>query len=341
MSTPDTNISTPDDEMVECLQRHGLLNDVKGGTFEVLTGGVASDIWKVTTNDGAYCVKRALPKLKVEADWFVPVERNRYEVAWYQIANEIIPGSAPRVLAHDDVAMLFAMEYLDPQTYKLWKAELRDGHADTQQAAQAGRFLGRIHSEAAKDDAVKAQFLRSEIFHAIRLEPYLEATATKHPDLKEQLFSLSRRTAETSLTMIHGDVSPKNILMGPDGPVFLDAECACIGDPAFDIAFCLNHFLLKCIWTPSAERDFIACFRQMSSSYLEEVDWENSDTFEVRAATLLPGLFLGRVDGKSPAEYVTEEKDKEKVRRCARALLFNPPDRLIDVANAWQKEWSK
>ncbi len=341
MSTPDTEKSTPDAEMLQSLRRHGLLKDIKSATFEVLTGGVASDIWKVTVDGSAYCVKRALPKLKVEADWFVPVERNRYEVAWYQVANGIMPGSAPRILAHDDKNMLFAMEYLDPQTHKLWKAELRDGHADTEQAARAGKLLGRIHSEAAKDDAVKAQFLRVEIFHAIRLEPYLEATATRHPDLKNQLFALSRRTAETGLTMIHGDVSPKNILLGPKGPVFLDAECACIGDPAFDIAFCLNHFLLKCIWTPLAVRGFIACFHEMAQRYLEEVDWENKESLEGRAATLLPGLFLGRVDGKSPAEYVTEESDKEKVRRCARGLLFNPPERLIDVADAWQEELSK
>ncbi len=341
MSTPYIDKLVPDDEMLQSLQRHGLLKDVEGATFEVLTGGVSSDIWKVNADGRVYCVKRALSKLKVEADWFAPVERNRYEVSWYQIANEIMPGSAPRILAHDDKAMLFAMEYLDPQTYKLWKTELRDGRANANQAAQAGMRLGRIHSQAAINDAVKAHFPRTDIFQAIRLEPYLEATAAKHADLKEQLFSLSRRTAETSLTMIHGDVSPKNILLGSDGPVFLDAECACIGDPAFDIAFCLNHFLLKCIWTPSAESDFIACFRAMSSAYLNEVDWENSDTLEARAASLLPGLFLARVDGKSPVEYVKKKLDKEKVRRCARTLLFNPPVRLNDVADAWHEELSK
>ena len=341
MPTLNSNKLAPDEEMLRSLQRSGLLHDVKGATFEVLTGGVSSDIWKVNADGRVYCVKRALSKLKVEADWFAPVERNRYEVAWYQTADKVVPGSAPRILAHDDQAMLCAMEYLDPQTHKLWKSELRAGRADVEQAAQVGTLLGRIHSRTVNDEAVRAQFPNADIFRAIRLEPYLEATAARHADLEEQLFYLSRRTAGISLAMIHGDVSPKNILLGPDGPVFLDAECACIGDPAFDIAFCLNHFLLKCIWTPPAERDFIACFREMSSSYLKEVDWEYSEVLEERAATLLPGLFLARVDGKSPAEYVKEEGDKEKVRHCARALLFNPPARLNDVAHAWHEEFSK
>ena len=147
------------------------------------------------------------------------------------------------------------------------------GRADQKMEALAGTRLGRIHSRAANDRAINARFPRADIFQAIRLEPYLEATADKHPDLKAQLFSLSQRTAKTALTLIHGDVSPKNILLGPDGPVFLDAQCASIGDPDFDIAFCLNHFLLKCLWTPPAQHDFIACFPETLPGSLYDVDW--------------------------------------------------------------------
>lgn len=327
--------------MLQSLQRQGLLSDLKNAKFEALAGGVSSDIWKVNADGRTYCVKKALSKLKVKADWFAPVERNMYEVAWYQTANEIVPGVAPQVLAHDPETMLCAMQYLDPQFYKLWKSELLGGHADPNHAAQVGQIIGQIHSKAAGDKKMRARFPRHDIFQKIRLEPYLEATAEKHPDLKVQLFSISQTTAQRQLTMIHGDVSPKNILIGPDGPVFLDAECACIGDPAFDLAFCLNHFLLKCIHAPSAEEGLIDCYRAMTSAYLSQVDWENCDTLEARAARLLPGLFLARVDGKSPVEYITSTADKECVRRCARALLFNPPSRLVEIAGAWHKELAR
>jgi len=338
---PPIEQPTLDEQTLRSLRERGLLPDYCGATFEPLTGGVSSDIWKVTAGDRVFCVKRALSKLKVAADWQALVERNLYEVAWYRTANEKVPGSAPRILAHDETLMLCAMEYLDPATHKLWKTELRDGRADPDQARLAGERLGLIHAKTANDDAVKARFPRTDIFYDIRLEPYLEATAARHPDLKDQLFGLSQRTAETRQAMIHGDVSPKNILLGPGGPVFLDAECACIGDPAFDIAFCVNHFLLKCLWTPSARDGFLSCFETMSAAYLAEVDWEDRDAIEARAASLLPGLFLARVDGKSPVEYVTDEADKEKVRQCARALLFKPPSRLNDVANAWAEELLK
>jgi 5-methylthioribose kinase len=326
----------PDAELLASLRTAKLIDD--SASYERLTGGISSDIWKVTTPEGSFCVKRALPQLVVEVEWRVPVERNRFEVDWYKIAAELVPGAAPKVLAHDADAMLFAMEFLDPGEFKLYKDELRDGRADPAIAGEVGRRLARIHAGTAGRADLKERFPRNDIFHAIRLEPYLEATARNHPDLRDILFALSERTHVTRLAMIHGDVSPKNILIGPDGSVFLDAECACIGDPAFDLAFCLNHFLLKCLWTPSTTPDFLDCFDAMTDAYLAGVDWEAPEEMEARTASLLPGLFLARVDGKSPVEYVTKDADRDKVRRVGRTLLKSPPTRLADMRIAWEEE---
>ena len=144
-------------------------------------------------------------------------------------------------------------------------------------------------------------------------------------------------TQGTRHALVHGDVSPKNILRGPDGPVFLDAECAWWGDPAFDLAFCLNHLLLKCLWTPTP-RPGSSPASMRSPGHTCRVVWEPPAALEARAAHLLPGLFLARVDGKSPVEYITSEPDKNRVRRTARALLLHPVETLSDVRLAWMKE---
>jgi hypothetical protein len=120
--------------------------------------------------------------------------------------------------------------------------------------------------------------------------------------------------------------------------VFLDAECAWWGDPAFDIAFCLNHLLLKCLWTPAATPGFLASFDALAEAYLQAVDWEPSIALEQRAAALLPGLFLARIDGKSPVEYITEEGQREQVRRVARELLQQPVASLRSVRIRWAEE---
>src|SRR5262249_54910752 len=131
---------------------------------------------------------------------------------------------------------------------------------------------------------------------------------------------------------------PKNILLGPKGPVFLDAECAWYGDPAFDVAFCLNHFLLKCVARPWSSERFLGCFAAFANAYLDGVTWEPRDEIEGRVAALLPGLFLARVDGKSPVEYITDERDKRIVRDTAREILLTPPRRIADVASRWRQK---
>jgi aminoglycoside phosphotransferase (APT) family kinase protein len=215
---------------------------------------------------------------------------------------------------------------------------LRDGTIDLDTASEVGRRLALIHSTTAKSPGLAARFASDRIFHAIRLEPYLLATAKVHRELADPLEGLARTTAATKLALVHGDVSPKNILIGPHGPVFLDAECAWWGDPAFDLAFCLNHLMLKCLWVPRAAARLLEAFTILAQRYLGGVDWEPAATMERRTARLLPGLFLARVDGKSPVEYLTGEGDKNRVRRVASLLLLHPPDHLSQVAGAWADE---
>jgi aminoglycoside phosphotransferase (APT) family kinase protein len=324
----------PPDEILEALRRMGLL-DRAAAEGERLTGGVSSDIWRIDLCSGPICVKRALGKLRVAADWHAPVERNRYEARWMQRANAAVPGSAPTLLGQDAAAGVLAMAFLPPQTHALWKNRLRDGHADADFAAAVALRLARIHAASAADPTTAAAFPTDAIFYDIRLEPYLKAAGARHPDLRARLAGLITKTQANRRALVHGDVSPKNILCGPQGPVFLDAECAWWGDPAFDLAFCLNHLLLKCVWTPAAWRGFLACFAAMTQTYLANVSWEPPAALEARAAALLPGLFLARIDGKSPVEYITAEPDRERVRRVARCGVQNPPDRLQAFADIW------
>ena len=307
------------------LRGAGLCGRAEVPSGAALTGGVSSDIWRVDLPERPVCVKRALPRLRVAQVWEAPVERNRYEHEWLRVANQAAPGSAPRVLAHGDG--MFAMEFLD---LPLWKDQLRQGRADPAFAAAVGRTLAAIHRGTAGKAEIARLFPTDAIFHAIRLEPYLLATAARHPDLQEKISSIYKQTFSTKICLVHGDVSPKNILVGPAGPVFLDAECAWYGDPAFDLAFCLNHLLLKCLWVPRSREDFLNCFDALAAGYSPD------KPLEKRAASLLPALLLARVDGKSPVEYL-DAAGQEHVRRVARPLISSPPQQLGEVREAWQR----
>ena len=325
-------------EVHEALVRMGLVRGGEHPTFERLTGGVSSDIWRVEVpGRPAFCVKRALSQLRVAQEWKAPVERNAYEIAWMQTAATVVPEAVPRILGVDMQARLFAMAYLDPGRYVLWKQQLRDGNASIATAQAVARALARVHAATAGQVKVAERFPTDDIFYAIRLEPYLVATGRRHPDLAPALNALVETTARSKRALVHGDVSPKNILIGPEGPVFLDAECAWYGDPAFDVAFCLNHLLLKGVWNRGAVDDFLACYDAFAAAYFDRVTWESSADLEQRTARLLPGLFLARVDGKSPVEYITQESERELVRRTAIPLLRQPPARLTEIRDAWKR----
>lgn len=320
------------------LTRMGLASPGEVPRLTPLAGGVSSDIVRADLASGPVCIKRALPKLKVKANWEAPVERNRWEVEWMRTAGAIVPSAVPRVVGEDAVSGMFVMEYLAPEQHPVWKTQLRDGIADPSVAAQVGHLIGLIHAHTAADTDVAAKFATDHIFYPIRLEPYLAATARAHPDCAPRLQTLIDVTFNTKRALVHGDVSPKNILCGPRGPVFLDAECAWYGDPAFDLAFCLNHMLLKCVWRPQWRDGYLACFDALVRAYLAEVTWETAAEIEARTAHLLPGLFLARVDGKSPVEYITAEWQRASVRKVARALLLRPVDMLSTVRGAWSAE---
>jgi aminoglycoside phosphotransferase (APT) family kinase protein len=318
------------------LLKHGLAEPEESSRWSVLAGGVSSDIWRVDLPGRSLCVKRALPKLNVAAEWQAPVSRNTSEWNWLCFAARHHPEHVPKPLAHDSSAGLFAMQFLPPDRYPIWKQQLMRGEILRRTATAVGTVLGQLHAASARDLALARDFDTYDNFFALRLEPYLIATSKRHSALADQLTQLARRTAETRIALVHGDVSPKNILVGPNGPVFLDAECAWYGDPAFDLAFCLNHLLLKCLVRRTERHAYLESFAALSEAYFRQADWEQRAALEARAASLLPGLFLARVDGKSPVEYLTCEQDKSHVRAFATRLLKFPLERLSEVATAWR-----
>jgi aminoglycoside phosphotransferase (APT) family kinase protein len=330
-----TQVAQPDARLIQFLLTHGLMPTDTPAVWTPLTGGVSSDIWRVDLPEVTLCVKCALPKLKVARDWRAPISRNAYEWAWINFAAQHLPNAVPKPLAHDPDIGAFAMSFFEAEKFPVWKLQLMQGVVNSNTAREVAQIIGTLHAASAQDQSVAEAFQTDDIFYPIRLEPYLIATADIHRDLAPALEALTEQTLNTHKALVHGDVSPKNILVGPTSPVLLDAECAWYGDPAFDLAFCLNHLLLKCMPQPEHSRELHECFKIFVSTYRTHVNWESADDLESRAAKLLPALFLGRVDGKSPVEYITNEDQKDLIRQVARPLIAKPVNRLALVANAW------
>jgi len=174
-----------------------------------LAGGVSCDIWRVADGDRVFAVKRALPRLRVQAEWYADVSRNQHEQNYLRYVGGFLPGAVPRIFPCDSARDFFVMEYLDG-AFTDWKSALLAGKIEPGVALAAGKTLGRIHRESWMDASVQRVFATDRNFHDLRIAPYLLSTAEKHPDLSEGIRREAERLAATKLALVHGDYSPKN-----------------------------------------------------------------------------------------------------------------------------------
>ncbi len=306
-------------DLIAALRGAGLVG-AGDPVFEPLAGGVSCDVWKVEGPLGPIVVKRPLPKLRVAADWHAPVERSASEVGWLRFVRTVDPDLVPEVLGDFPALNLFALRFLPG--CPVWKDELMAGRVDPAFAAQVGDAIALVHSASTRSPGLREQFPDDAMFRALRVDPFLLHVARQNNEVEAPLRALAERLTSTRIALVHGDVSPKNILIGPQGPVLLDAECAVWGDPAFDLAFCTTHLLLKAVHLGQVSLRSAAA--ALVAAYAARIDWEPREPLLERAGQLTAALLLARIEGKSPAPYLTDPDHRQAVRRQAIALLKTP-----------------
>jgi 5-methylthioribose kinase len=324
--------------LLGALRRAKLVGETEAPVIVPLAGGVSGDVFRVDLASGPICVKQPVEKLRVAADWHAPLERAHSEVMWLRLAASIDPDCVPEVIFEDREAHIFAMRFLPPDRYPGWKAMLMKGEVAPDFAGRVGAALARIHAASAGRADLASAFANQDLFFALRLEPYLLYTAGAHRDHAATIQMVADSLRAARVALMHGDVSPKNILCGPRGPVFLDAETACYGDPVFDLAFCLNHLLLKAVYRKASAPEYGRSFDALREAYLKGVSWEDAAALDSRTARLLAILLLARIDGKSPVEYLTADRDREFVRRTALEFIGRPGLTLGEITRRWQEK---
>jgi 5-methylthioribose kinase len=280
--------------------------------IEELTGGVACAVFAVRGRGKRVVVKQALERFRVADEWLVPPERALTEARALELMARLAPGSVPRLLDSDPDAFALVMEAA-PAEWRSWKTLLLEGAADAAIAAWLGALLAVVHS-------ADGDIGSSESFEAQRVDPYLRTIQRRHPELADRIGAYVDRLLGTTECVVHGDYSPKNVLVGDDGLWVIDWEVTHRGDPTFDLAFMLNHLLLKTIHRAQAREGYEACGRAFLEAYGRDVDMPY-------LLGLVGCLLLARVDGKSPAEYLTEPQ-RERARAAGTALLSDPPGSL-------------
>ena len=309
--------------------------DNPNAKITALIGGVSSDIYRVDDDNRVFVVKRALEKLRVKDDWHADLSRNRFELAYLECVHKFLPDAVPKVLFSNAEQGYLAMEYLGAD-FADWKELLLSGCCEIHHASTAGQVLGRIHRHTWRDKIIQADFESTDNFHQLRIEPYLLTTADRHPELADRIRAEAERLRNTRLCLVHGDYSPKNLLFSDKRLVVLDCEVAWFGDPVFDVAFLLNHLLLKALHLDEHRTQCIELAGAAWQAYRDEVG-ENHITSDLEPSlpTLLPMLMLARVDGKSPADYLHDEHKKQTVRDFTFQTLTESPGSTTFLIDNW------
>ena len=274
----------------------------------------------------AWVVKQALGKLRVAVDWFSPPERiHREALGLRWLAMLAPPGTITPLVFEDHDHHLLAMAAV-PQPHENWKSMLLAGRLEAGHVEQFARLLGTIHRRGHEERArVAPVFADRSYFESLRLEPYFGYAATQVPEVATFLSGLIDATRAHRVTLVHGDYSPKNVLVHGGRLVLLDHEVIHFGDPAFDLGFSLTHFLSKAHHLPERRADFARAAGRSWTVYRETVgDAEWLEDLEPRAVRSTLGCLLARVAGRSPLEYLDAE-ERARQRAAVVGLMADVP----------------
>ena len=311
-----------------------------------LGGGVSNIVVRVDLADPSdgVVIKQSLPRLRVEQEWLADQARIHREAAALRYLEDVLPRSALPVVIHEDPASFLFVMTAAPNQARTWKDDLLSGRVDTRVAAQIGGMLADMHEHSALPgesvpDGLQA-FADQHCFVQLRVDPYHRATAQRHPDLFDAIEAEAQAMLGRRLCLVHGDYSPKNVMVsatsGEPGAFLLDFEVVHLGNPVFDLAFMLNHLTLKAIHRPDLAPRYNAAGTAFWSAYCSGCPTFAADPVHLQRETIrqMGVLLLARIDGKSPAEYITTHAPKSVARQLARRILAGEVESLPDLHGA-------
>jgi thiamine kinase-like enzyme len=231
-----------------------------------------------------------------------------------------MPENAPQVYFYDDENYIYGREAA-PEDCTMWKADLLGGLLDFEVARKSIESLVTVHNVCSRDSKVAKDFDSKEVFYNLRISPYIEFIVGKYPQLDQFAKEVISDMMDNKISLVHGDFSPKNIMNGNRKIWILDFEVAHYGHPAFDVAFFSNHFILKAVKNKKYAPSYLNMLGYMLEIYFDKMDYMDKKQLENSYVRTLSLLMIARVDGKSPAEYITDDSDKDLIRKLGFTII--------------------
>ncbi len=321
------------DSVRHLLEAWGVIKKDSRPKLTILGGGISNLIVKAETPDGTWVVKQPLAKLRVNQEWYADRNRILKEASCLRLIRRYIGQEyAPKVLFEDRTNLACLLECA-PQGTKTWKEELLNGKVDSNVTRGVANFLSQFHLKTHGVVEISREFGDITNFLQLRIDSYLVALIPLYSNLSDQINEIITGLTSTRICLVHGDFSPKNILLLPDGRLWvIDAEVAHYGNLAFDVAFCANHLIIKSVHMRS--NDYLNEARRFWQLYWKEAEPLGERNFTVR---VLGGLMLARVDGKSPIEYL-DEPARSTIRKLSSRFVEKRVSDFDEIIDSVKRE---
>jgi tRNA A-37 threonylcarbamoyl transferase component Bud32 len=312
------------------LVARGLLEPTEDVDVTPLSGGVSGEVVAVRGDTIQVVVKTPLDRLKVAHDWQADRRRVVAEAAALRIAAQITPRSVPRVVDLDSDAYVIVLEASDPDWLTL-RDQLMLGICDHTIGETLGSALAQWHTATQEPELLPDEIRDLDAFVALRIDPFYRFVAAQYPELAGDIGAAADALLHERTCLVHGDLSPKNVLVGPGQIWVLDWEVAHFGCPVFDLSFMLTHLVLKTLHQPQFAEGYARVAEAFLGAYRDGI---GGGLPSERQVTLNVGcLLLARVDGKSPALYLSAEA-ADRARSLAVDLVNDPPPA---AENVWER----
>lgn len=320
-----------EDTVVAYLQARGVISDTEEATVEILTGGVSNVVLAVQTPSKDLVLKQALAELKVATKWEADQRRAIVEAHAIVTFHALSPQQVPALVDYDPELFTLVLERV-PHSATVWKSDLLEGVIYPEIGAKLGHTLATWHNFGRNSEESRKKFSEDLLFEQLRITPFYGTVASKNPPLSQRIMSLVKELKSEKTTLVHGDFSPKNIMISEDQDIYiLDFEVTHTGNPVFDLAFLTAHLLCKFYREQDSHNRGL--LRQAAQDFLKAYGAESEITHAPSLAWHTALIALARVEGTSLVNYLDESAQIGLTKLCKGALSETAPMSLLELFN--------
>lgn len=321
------------------LRATGRVGAAEQPAIRTLGGGVSNRVVLVERPSGeAWVLKQALRRLRVPVEWYSSPERIHCEALALRWLAQLTPAGTITPLVFEDPAQFLLAMRAAPEPHTAWKAALLAGQVDAAYVEQYGSILATLQRNSfLRAGELAPLFNDRSFFETLRIEPYYVYTWTQLPATGAFYDALISETRTRRQVLVHGDYSPKNVLIRAGRLILIDHETAHFGDPAFDPGFALAHLLGKANHVAEGRDALLGAavhFWRCYSEGLGAVPWLNG--LEARATRHALGTLLARVAGRSTLPYLTPQQ-RQAQQAAALELIRQPPGTVAALAEQFAR----